>query len=151
MITCHRQHLARRCIERGYDLAQVMPCVVSRHGDLWTIDETHEAYPHQRNGMTVPAAAVQAAPESEQQGAGTELKKLLSKIGIVAKPGCSCNRRAKSMNENGIEWCEQNVATIVSWLREEATRRKLPFVDAAGTLLVRRAIANAKRKAAAAR
>ena len=50
------------------------------------------------------------------------------------------------MDQNGIEWCENNIDTIVEWLREEATKRKLPFIDAAGKLLVKRAISNAKKK-----
>jgi hypothetical protein len=49
------------------------------------------------------------------------------------------------MDAKGIEWCESNVDTIVGWLREEAEKRKLPFVDLAGRLLVKRAIANARR------
>lgn len=76
---------------------------------------------------------------------GTELKKLLSKIGIQATPNCSCNKRAALMDTNGIEWCENNIDTIVGWLREEASKRKLPFIDAAGKLLVKRAISNARK------
>jgi hypothetical protein len=44
-------------------------------------------------------------------------------------------------------WCEANVDTIVGWLREQAEARGLPFLDIAGRLLVRRAIANARRNA----
>ncbi len=83
-------------------------------------------------------------------GPGTELKKLLAAVGITASPTCSCNARAAFMDareagEPG--WCEANVDEIVGWLREEATKRGLPFLDAAGRLLVRRAIANARRRA----
>jgi hypothetical protein len=52
---------------------------------------------------------------------------------------------AKEASEPG--WCEANMAEIVGWLREEAAARGLPFFDAAGRLLVRRAIANARRRA----
>jgi len=51
------------------------------------------------------------------------------------------------MDERGIEWCEQNIDEIVGWLREEAHKRGLPFVDMAGRMLVRRAIRNARRAA----
>lgn len=78
-------------------------------------------------------------------GVGTELKKLLSKIGINASPNCSCNKRASLMNNNGIEWCEANIDTIVNWLEEESKKRKLPFVRYAATLIVKRAISNARR------
>ena len=78
---------------------------------------------------------------------GTELKKLLARVGITASPDCSCNARAAEMDRQGVEWCEANVDTIVGWLREQAEARGLPFLDLAGRLLVRRAIANARRNA----
>jgi len=81
-------------------------------------------------------------------GPGTELKKLLVSVGITATPNCSCNARAADMDRNGVEWCESNIDTIVGWLREEAEKRGLPFLDAVGRLLVRRAIKNARRAAA---
>lgn len=82
-------------------------------------------------------------------GPGAELKRLLRRwLGIVATPDCPCLERAAAMDRNGCEWCAANEETIVGWLREEATRRGLPFADAAGRLLVRRAIANARKKAA---
>ena len=81
-------------------------------------------------------------------GPGTELKKLLASVGITATPNCSCNARALEMDRNGVEWCESNIDPIVGWLREEAEKRGLPFVDIAGRLLVRRAIRNARRAAA---
>ena len=77
---------------------------------------------------------------------GTELKKLLSKIGIAEKPNCSCNKHAKAMDAAGPDWCEQNITTIVGWLRDEAGRRKLPFVDTAGKALVKLAISRARAK-----
>lgn len=50
------------------------------------------------------------------------------------------------MDERGCDWAAANEDQIVGWLREEATKRGLPFLDAAGRVLVRRAIANARRK-----
>jgi len=80
-------------------------------------------------------------------GPGTELKKLLAKVGIAATPDCACNARAAEMDRQGVEWCEANLDTIVGWLREQAEARGLPFLDLAGRLLVKRAIANARRNA----
>lgn len=81
-------------------------------------------------------------------GPGTELKKMLARIGLTSTPSCSCNARARLMDENEARepgWCESNLDEIVGWLREEAARRGLPFVDIAGRMLVRRAIRNARR------
>ena len=89
-----------------------------------------------------PAAASVKAVEA---GPGTELKKLLSKVGIKATPNCSCNAKAKAMDKRGVEWCEQNVETICDWLQEEATKRKLPFLRAAGKALIYMAIRRAKK------
>ncbi len=88
---------------------------------------------------------VEHAPPPPNEGPGTELKKLLSRIGITPKAGCKCLARATEMDIRGCEWCADNVPTIVGWLREEATSRRLPFIDAAGTVLVKRAISNARR------
>jgi hypothetical protein len=88
---------------------------------------------------------VEHAPPPPNEGPGTELKKLLAKIGITPKAGCKCLARAVEMDIRGCDWCADNVPTIVGWLREEATNRRLPFIDAAGTVLVRRAISNARR------
>ena len=83
-------------------------------------------------------------PALAGSGPGTELKKLLKRIGIISSPTCSCNRRAAEMDARGVEWCEQNIEVIVGWLREEAGKRGLPFVDMAGTALVKLAIRKAK-------
>lgn len=84
-------------------------------------------------------------PAPDETGVGTQLKRLLGKIGIKATPTCSCNAKARHMDAMGIQWCEQNIDTIVGWLKEEAQNRKLPFIDMAGKMLVNRAISAAKK------
>jgi len=98
-----------------------------------------------KNPSGEPAAP---PPQPIGYGPGTEMKKLLATVGITASPACSCNARAAFMDareagEPG--WCAANVDEIVGWLREEATKRGLPFLNAAGRLLVRRAIKNARK------
>lgn len=83
--------------------------------------------------------------EDFPNGPGTILSKMLSKIGINSTPNCSCRRRAMEMNNRGPEWCAENIDTIVGWLREESEKRKLPFVDFAGKLLIQRAIKVSKK------
>lgn len=144
MISCKREHLLARCRQRGYTLDEVQGCVVGEDGDQIAVDENHPAYPRApKPGFFAPVRENVQLPQAA--GPGTELKKLLKKVGIEATPTCSCNARACLMDERGIEWCENNLDEIVGWLREEATKRKLPFVDMAGRMLVRRAIRNAKR------
>jgi hypothetical protein len=46
-------------------------------------------------------------------------------------------------------WCEANLDEIVGWLREEAAKRGIPFIDLAGRMLVKRAIKNARKAEAA--
>ena len=105
-----------------------MPCVIVKNGDEWTIDETHPAYPR---GCL----------------AGTALKSLIASLGIKATPNCTCNARAREADMRGCDWCESNIGTIVGWLREEAEKRGLPFVEFAAKLLVKRAIHNARKAA----
>jgi hypothetical protein len=146
MTTCHRSHLDARCRERGYTLSEVMPCVVAQDGDEWTIDVEHPAYPrHPKPGFIPP----QPEPPSPSHGPGTELKSLLAgwPFRIVATPDCKCTSRAAYMDAKGCDWCEspEGMAEIMGFLREAAEERGLPFLDLPARLLVRRAIANARK------
>jgi hypothetical protein len=144
MITTHKNNLISRCKERGYSLEEVMGSVVKQDGDIWTIDENHPSYPKNSKTNTQP----QNTKEVDiGQGAGTELKKLLKLIGITASPTCGCNAKAKAMNENGLEWCKSNMDTIVEWLKEEATKRNLPFFSYGAKKLVKFAINRAEKNA----
>ena len=88
----------------------------------------------------------QAAAFHVPHGPGTELKKLLSKVGITTKPGCACNKRARVMDAKGCDWCAENLSTITGWLKEEHARQKImiPFSETAVSLLVRYAIRRAR-------
>lgn len=95
----------------------------------------------------VPFPVLPPAPQPPPQtledfpnGPGTILSKMLSKIGIHSTPNCSCRRRAMEMNTRGPDWVAENIDMVVGWLREESERRKLPFVDFAGKLLIQRAV-----------
>lgn len=103
----------------------------------WMVDAMREA----RERL----AAWREPPPTPQGGPGTELKMLLRRMGIVSR-GCKCDERARQMDEWGIDGCKKNAETIVDWLAEEAAKRHLPFVRAAGRLLVKRAVRNARRK-----
>lgn len=76
---------------------------------------------------------------------GTILSKMIKSVGIQMTDSCSCKRHALEMNDKGNDWCEQNIDTIVGWLRDEAKRRNLPFIDAIGKLLVGRAIKKSRK------
>jgi hypothetical protein len=129
MITCNKQFFIDRCKERRYSLDDAMPCVVSQDGDEWTIDEDHPAYPRPK-------------------GAGTKLKAILKMFFLKSNPGCNCEDRARTMDENGTQWCRDNLDTIVGWLREEANARGLPFIEVVARQTVLQAIywADAQRQ-----
>jgi len=87
-------------------------------------------------------------PKNKINMVGTELKKLLSKIGIQSKKGCGCSDRARHIDYmESIEpgWAEKNIEEIVDWMQEEAKKRKLPFVRAGAKVLVKLAIRRAKK------
>ena len=144
---CHRSHLEARCLERGYTLDEVMPCVVAQDGDQWTIDVDHPAYPRRAK----PGYATPTKSEPEPHGPGSELSMLLKRFGIEPTPTCACRAKAAEMDALGADECSrpERIEEVVAVMREEAKARGLPFVDMAGRLLVRRAIANARRKEAA--
>jgi hypothetical protein len=80
-------------------------------------------------------------------GPGTELSKLLGRFGLAEKPGCKCKSTAAQMDRWGCDECAkpERVEEVLAVMRAEAAKRGLPFLDAAGRLLIRRAIANARR------
>jgi hypothetical protein len=49
MITGPRAHFMARCLERGYSLESVRPCIVAEDGDTITVDPSHQAYPRERS------------------------------------------------------------------------------------------------------
>lgn len=57
------------------------------------------------------------------EGTGNELHKILDKIGFEISPTCKCQLRIRTMNLRGPGWCQDNITTIVGWLREEFEER----------------------------
>lgn len=146
MTTCHRSFLESRCLERGYTLGDVMPCVVAQDGDQWTIDVEHPAYPrHPKPGFATPLTT------AHRSGPGTELSKLLKRFGIEPTPTCACRAKAAQMDAWGPDECSkpERIEEVVAVMREEAKARGLPFVDFAAKLLIKRAIHNARKAAQA--
>lgn len=130
-----RWHVIKRAMERGYDVHGIWPCFTRWvRDDVWDVDVDHPSYPR----ATQPEQP--RTPVDIGDGPGTELKRMLALLGFSSSPGCKCHQRALEMNERGVEWCSENLDTIVSWLKEEADRRRLPFSRVAASLLVRKAI-----------
>jgi hypothetical protein len=140
MIQCNLHHLEARSRQRGYTLDEVRACIVSQDGDQIIVDENHPAYPkHNKNKMIHPVA----------EGPGTELKILLSKLGIHASPTCKCNGMAKKMNQMEAQykgWCLEHIDEIVDVMQETAQKRGLPFIRSAGKILVKKAVKNWYKK-----
>ena len=76
-------------------------------------------------------------------GPGTELKKLLKKIGIVPVGNCKCNKRAAIMDIEGPEWCKKHIEDVVDWMEDEAISRNLPFIRIGARAIVNLAIRRA--------
>jgi hypothetical protein len=93
-------------------------------------------------------APVSADPPAS--GPGTELSRLLKRFGIEPTPTCSCRAKAAEMDRWGCDEAAkpERIDEVVAVMRAEAAARGLPFVDIAGRVLVRRAIANARREEA---
>ena len=83
-------------------------------------------------------------PAPPERGPGTELRKVLAKLGIKPGPGCKCAAHIHEMDTRGADWCEANVDLIVSWLREEADRQGRTFIELGARVLVRWAIRRAR-------
>lgn len=95
-----------------------------------------------------PAAVLRASfpktLEENPHGPGTILSNMLSTIGIKSSPSCACRKHAIEMNDKGPDWCEQNIDTILEWLKDESTKRKLPFIESVAKMMVNKAISKAR-------
>ena len=147
MIACRLHHLEARCRQRGYTLDEVAACIVSQDGDRIVVDQHHPAYPSERKPGFVAPRLLPAPPTGS--GPGTELSKLLKRFGIEPTPTCKCRAKSRQMDAWGPVECErpERIEEVLGVMREEAKSRGLPFLDAAGRILIRRAIANARRAA----
>jgi hypothetical protein len=83
--------------------------------------------------------------EQNPNGPGSILTGMISALGIKSTSTCSCRRHALEMNEKGPDWCEQNIDTIMSWLKEESAKRGLPFVETVARMMVNRAITKSRK------
>lgn len=83
--------------------------------------------------------------DDDPNGPGTIFSNMLGVIGIKASENCSCKRHAIEMNIRGPEWCLNNLDTIMSWLKEESAKRKLPFIESIAKLMVKKAISKSQR------
>lgn len=102
------------------------------------------------NALAQKYGTAQHAQSAVGSGPGTELSRLLKRFGIEPTPTCQCRAKAAEMDAWGPDECSkpERIEEVVAVMREEAKARGLPFLDAAGRMLVRRAIRNARRAAA---
>lgn len=152
MTKCHRTSFEMLCRSRGYSVNEALPCVINQTGDLWTIDTEHTCYPkisrlaeEKFHSDDVDLSVVHSPSPQKACLPGAHLSALLKRFGIDDSNDCKCTSRAAYMDQMGCDWCEANIDEIVGWLRESAAERGLPFVDAVGRVLVRRAIASARK------
>lgn len=90
-----------------------------------------------------PAITVEKPQPIPASGPGTELKNLLHRLGFRETPTCGCKSHAREMDHRGVDWCRENIETIVGWLRDEAGKQGLPFVDFGARMLIKYAIRKA--------
>lgn len=56
-------------------------------------------------------------------GPGTELKLLISSLGLSGASGCGCNNKAALMDSWGISGCQERREDILTWLRGQYKKR----------------------------
>ena len=142
---------AEYCEQMGYSQSEVVQFVVSREEGWLLVDVGDPFFPRFPRLPSQPIVVSQVAQSAPAAGPGTELSTLLKRFGIEPSPTCACRAKAAEMDAWGCDECSkpERIEEVLAVMREEAKVRGLPFVDIAGRVLVRRAIANARRKEAA--
>ena len=138
------------CERRGHNFDSAKNCIVKTSGDIIYADVNHPSYPNPTQAIEVTVERRRIEERAKKAisdigvGAGTELKKLLSWLNFTATENCSCNKRAKRMNDMGIQWCKDHQDLIHDWLKEEAYNRKLPFISYIAKKVISMAIKRAE-------
>ena len=72
---------------------------------------------------------------------------MLVRFGFRHSESCGCDSMSAQMDAWGCDECSrpERIEEVVAVMREEAKARGLPFLDLPARLLVRRAIANARK------
>jgi hypothetical protein len=78
-------------------------------------------------------------------GPGTELQKLISWFYSHENKRCKCATRIAKMNAWGPDKCEENMDTILRWLKHSAKINSVIYVESAVRLLVQLAIRRARK------
>lgn len=76
---------------------------------------------------------------------GQELKRLIARLGFKGSAGCKCSSHTKQMDENGADWCEENIELIVGWLRDSAKKQGIPFVSFVARKIVKMAVKRSRK------
>ena len=135
----------------GYIDAVLAAGTVYGEGDSRVVILTEDSYAAlaRQFGSKTPEqlSAIVSKGSPTVGGPGTELAKLLKRFGIDASPQCKCRSMARQMDAWGPDECSrpERIDEVLAVMRAEAAKRRLPFLDAAGRMLIRRAIANARR------
>lgn len=107
-----------------------------RPGLLHALQQFMESHPEwaivyhaiNNHGFTVISRHPEDRPATEiklwspSHGPGTELKKILSSLGIDPAPTCDCNARAYEMDAWGVDGCRQRREEIIGWMKEGQSR-----------------------------
>lgn len=67
-----------------------------------------------------PATPIRFWPKG--YGPGSELKAILSGLGVNPAPSCDCNAKARQMDEWGVEGCREHLDEIVQGIKENQER-----------------------------
>lgn len=109
---------------------------------------THSRAIYQLHQLKLPIPnAMLEAHQGINSGPGTELRKLIGWFvwSHKSKKCSRCYNREQKMNKWGPEGCEKRMDTIVRWLQHSAATNNLPFSKRLVTIMIKRAIMNAKQ------
>jgi hypothetical protein len=97
-----------------------------------------------KHGLTPDPSLLKDMGVNPSSGPGTELQKLISWFYTPSKK-CKCATRIAKMNAWGPDKCEENIDTIMRWLKHSAAINSVPYVESAVRVLVWIAIRKARK------
>ena len=75
-----------------------------------------------------------------KKGVGNSLSEILKKINIDYDPMSVARRKIMFLNNKSSEWCYENIDLILKLMKEEAIKKRIPYVESQFLAIIRLAI-----------
>ena len=80
-----------------------------------------------------------------KKGVGNSISEILKKMNIDYGPMSIARRKLNFLNNKSSEWCHENIDIILKMMKEEADKKRIPYVRSKFLAIIRLSIIQAQK------